>query len=67
MNRVRSLLLAAPAFAVCAIAHAQSTAPTEITETAGNLTAGFGTIKTLVMTVVVFGIVIGYVKLLRRK
>ena len=50
-----------------AVAQAQAAAPAEITDTAADLTLGFATIKTLVMTVVVFGIVVGYVKLLRRK
>jgi hypothetical protein len=66
-TRNRLSLASLVALLFCAVAHAQATAPTEITETAGNLTAGFTTIKTLIMLVVTFGLVVGYVKLLRRK
>jgi len=55
------------ALAAVSLAQAQAVAPTEITDTAGSLTAGFTTIKTLVVTVVTFGLVVGYLKLLRKK
>lgn len=40
---------------------------TNITDIVDDLTAFFGTIQTLVISVVVFGLAIGYAKLLRRK
>jgi len=60
-------LLAPVAFVGGLVSSAFAAAPAEITSTAADLTDGFGTIKTLVVTVVVFGIVVGYIKLLRRK
>lgn len=46
---------------------AQAAAPAEVTTTVTDLTDGFTAIKGLIITVVVFGLVIGYLKLLRRK
>ena len=67
MNKARNLVASGVALGMTALAQAQGTAPAEITTAVDNLTAGFTSIKGLIVVVVTFGIVIGYVKLLRRK
>jgi Na+/pantothenate symporter len=48
-------------------APAQAALSTNITNIVDDLTTFFGSIQTLVISVVVFGLAIGYAKLLRRK
>lgn len=49
------------------VPQSQAALSTNITNIVTDLTAFFGDIQTLVISVVVFGLAIGYAKLLRRK
>lgn len=60
----------APAFVgatVLVASSAMAAAPAEITDGVDSLTLGFTAIKGLIVTVVTFGLVIGYLKMLRKK
>lgn len=67
MNKAKLALLAVPATFVTSLAQAQAVVPTELQTTADNIEAGFDVVKVVVLAVVVFGIVIGYIKMLKRK
>lgn len=65
MNKVNTLLVASMLALGATVANAAE--PTEITDAVSSLTAGFTSVKGLIITVVTFGLVVGYIKLLRRK
>ncbi len=64
---LNKIAMGAGAVALPLIVHAQTTGDTTISDATGSLTTGFGLIKTLIVSVVTFGLILGYVKMLRRK
>lgn len=60
-------LLAALAILGSMVPRSQAALDTNITGIVTDLTTFFGSIQTLIISVVVFGLAIGYAKLLRRK
>lgn len=52
---------------LAAASSAFAAAPEELTGATADMTSGFGGVKTLVLSVVIFGVVVGYIKMLKKR
>lgn len=66
-GKLVSILAGASALAFTSIAHAQATVPTEISDMVDNAETVWSSVKTVIVGVVGFIILIGFVKMVKKK